>query len=651
MPEDRRLAAIMFTDIVGYTALMGRDEDRAFKILRKNREIQRPIIKKYRGEWLKEMGDGILASFNTASDAVRCAGEIQNEAKKACIPLRIGIHEGEVVFEGGDVLGDGVNVASRLEELAGEGCTFISDSVYKNIRNKKDIFTELVGEKTLKNISDPVMVYAISSQSVPIVLMDNEQMPDKKSIIVLPFENMSSDPEQEYFSDGLTEEIITDLSQLKDLLVISRSSAITFKGTKKKIKEIAREVNVRYVLEGSVRKAGNNLRIVAQLIDALSDTHIWAEKYNGKLDDVFEIQEKVSQSIADSLKVKFRDKRSSRISEFGSNKTYVYDLYLKARYENVHFNMASSEKLLLEGLQADSENSLLHAEMSHSLLQYVNNLLKDPFTYKEILTKSIQYAQKSIQLNPKSATAYYALGSSLFQSCNIQKAIDCYEKALILEPNHNDSMLFLVLGYLYASLDIDQTESERLMNKAIDIDPLIPMIKTAHGWRLFYLGKFQESINEFKEWQTVLEKVNSPFLIMLAWIHGMNKNMDESIRLIDPIVNNDSKGTLNELGRFFKSSLMNNKKDALDVVSDSLEEAVWWDDIWSMIMADGYANLNEKDKAFHFLDRAITYGITNIPFLTKYDHFLENLRSDKRFDDCIVKARHITDSIKNISII
>ena len=460
---------------------------------------------------------------------------------------------------------------------------------------------------------------------------------------------MSGDPEQEYFSDGLTEEIITDLSHINDLLVISRSSAITFKGTKKKIKEIAREVKVRYVLEGSVRKAGNKLRIVAQLIDAITDTHIWAEKYNGTLDDVFEIQEKVSLSIADSLKLKLGIKRSSRISEFGSNKTYVYDLYLKARYENLHFNMPSAEKLLLEGLQADGENSLLHAEMSHTLLQYVNHLLKDPFTYKEILTKSFQYAQKSIQLNPKSATAYFALGASLFQSCNLQKAIDCFEKALILEPNHNDSMLFIVLGYLYASLDIDQAESERLMNKAIDIDPLIPMIKTAHGWRLFYLGKFQESINEFREWQIELEKVKSPYLIMLAWIHGMNKNIDESIRLIDPIVDSDSKGTLNELGRFFKSSLMNNKKEALDVVSDSLEEAVWWDDLWSMIMADGYANLNEKDKAFHFLDRAITYGITNIPFLTKYDHFLENLRSDKRFDDCIVKARQITDSIREIS--
>jgi tetratricopeptide (TPR) repeat protein len=276
----------------------------------------------------------------------------------------------------------------------------------------------------------------------------------------------------------------------------------------------------------------------------------------------------------------------------------------------------------------------------------VNHLLKDPFTYKEILTKSFQYAQKSIQLNPKSATAYFALGGSLFQSCNLQKAIDCFEKALILEPNHNDSMLFIILGYLYASLDIDQAESERLMNKAIDIDPLIPMIKTAHGWRLFYLGKFQESINEFREWQIELEQMKSPYLIMLAWIHGLNKNIDESIRIIDPIVDNDSKGILNELGRFFRCSLMKNKKEAIEIVSDSLEEAVWWDDIWSMIMADGYANLNEKDKAFHFLDRAITYGITNIPFLTKYDHFLENLRSDKRFDDCIAKAIKITDSIR-----
>jgi hypothetical protein len=259
MNEDRRLAAIMFTDIVGYTALMGSDEDKAFKVLRKNREIQRPIIKKYRGECLKEMGDGILASFHTASDAVRCAGEIQQAVKEEGIGLRIGIHEGEVVFEGGDVLGDGVNVASRLEEFAEEGCINISGAVYSNIKNKAGIRTEFIEEKKLKNVYDPIRVYKVLSDeevdkqggkerkstkpqinilrfilyglgiAIIVIFLIWKFIPFKenivleKSIAVRPFWNESDDPENEYFVNGMCEEIRTHLSKIADLKVFSRS--------------------------------------------------------------------------------------------------------------------------------------------------------------------------------------------------------------------------------------------------------------------------------------------------------------------------------------------------------------------------------------------------------------------------------------------
>jgi class 3 adenylate cyclase len=262
MPEDRRLAAIMFTDIVGYTALMGSDEDKAFKVLRKNREIQRPIIKKYRGEWLKEMGDGILASFHTASDAVRCAGEIQHAVKKEGIALRIGIHEGEVVFEGGDVLGDGVNVASRLEEMAEEGAINISGAVYKDIKNKAGITAEFIEEKSLKNVEDPVKVYRVKCEEPEVEVLDEKPsekkmnklpyyiiggliiviaailiwqfLPEKesvtvledteidkidKSIAVLPFRNDSPDQENEYFCNGMMEEILDKLHKIGDLNV------------------------------------------------------------------------------------------------------------------------------------------------------------------------------------------------------------------------------------------------------------------------------------------------------------------------------------------------------------------------------------------------------------------------------------------------
>jgi len=379
MPEDRRLAAIMFTDIVGYTALMGRDEDKAFQILRKNREIQRPIIKKYRGEWLKEMGDGILASFHTSSDAVRCAGEIQNVANKAGISLRIGIHEGEVVFEGGDVLGDGVNVASRLEELAEEGCINISGAVYKDIKNKAGIEAKFIEEKTLKNVDDPIKIYTVTckelSQDKSSRITSDSSITKRKSIIVLPFINMSPDPDQEYFSDGLTEEIITDLSHIHNLLVISRSSAMTFKGTKKKISEIVDEVNVRYVLEGSVRKAGNNLRITAQLIDALTDTHMWAEKYSGTLDDVFQIQEDVSKSIVETLKLMLSPEEETKLAERPIDDPLAVDCYMKASYEIMRFTESSIDgalEYLQNGLDIVGENPLIYAGMGYAHFHYVN---------------------------------------------------------------------------------------------------------------------------------------------------------------------------------------------------------------------------------------------------------------------------------------
>lgn len=248
--------------------------------------------------------------------------------------LRIGIHHGEVVFEENDIFGDAVNIASRIQALAPIGGIWISESVHNNVLNKREIKTQFVCAETLKNVKEPVRIYEvitgtergsfIMSEKVSKTVLD-------KSIAVLPFVNMSSDPEQEYFSDGLTEEIITDLSHLEKLLVISRSSMMTFKGTNKKIKDIAAEVNARYILEGSVRKAGNNLRITAQLIDAQNDVHVWAEKYNGTIDDIFDIQEKVSRSITVALDVKLTREEETVLSKHPIQNTKAYEYYIIAR--------------------------------------------------------------------------------------------------------------------------------------------------------------------------------------------------------------------------------------------------------------------------------------------------------------------------------
>jgi TolB-like protein len=465
----------------------------------------------------------------------------------------------------------------------------------------------------------------------------------EKSIIVLPFENISPDPDQEYFSDGLTEEIITDLSHIHDMLVISRSSAMTFKGTKKKIKEIAGDVNVRYVLEGSVRKAENNLRITAQLIDARNDSHIWAEKYNGTLDDVFDIQEKVSKSIATSLKIKLSKDLQHQISQQSISDPFVYDLYLKARYENWQFNevsFAKSEDLLNQGLKLSGDNELLLSELCHVNVQYVNNLMKDPNDYPKILSKANQYAERAIQKNPYSASSYYAQGIAAMQSCQPKETINSFKKAIAIEPNHSEPMLYVLLGYMYSAAGLDLIEAEKLMEKAKNMDPLTPIVKTCQGWRLFFQGEFQESVEELAEWQNSLEQINSPFMMWGAWIQGLNQNYKEAFRIIDQLISNKPEHFSSSFGQFIKFSWLKEKDKALDTVTDVLEKAVWWDDLWSLIMAEGYAVIEEYDKAFHFLDRATNYGIANIAFLTEYDPFLENLRGEERFKKLMERVKY-----------
>ncbi len=301
MLQSRQLAAIMFTDIVGYTELMGDDEQKAFDLLRKNRQIQKPIIEKFNGTWIKELGDGVLASFHTVTDAVLCASEIQ----KVCsdihdLKLRIGIHLGEVVFEDNDVFGDGVNIASRIQAIATPGAIYISESVHNNISNKKEIITRFVRKANLKNVKEAVRIYEVLPQNIQPASFTNSLIHSTantnggKSIAVLPFVNMSNDPEQEYFSDGMAEEIITSLNHLKDLKVAGRTSSFQFKGKNIDLHKIGEELGVNTVLEGSIRKQGNRIRLTAQLVNVKDGFHFWSEKYDRNMDDIFAIQDEIA---------------------------------------------------------------------------------------------------------------------------------------------------------------------------------------------------------------------------------------------------------------------------------------------------------------------------------------------------------------------
>jgi len=647
MPEDRRLAAIMFTDIVGYTALMGRDEDKAFQILRKNRDIQRPIIKKYRGEWLKEMGDGILASFHTASDAVRCAGEIQNAVKKAGISLRIGIHEGEVVFEDSDVLGDGVNVASRLEELAEEGCINISGAVYKDIKNKAGISAKFIEEKMLKNVDEPVKVYKVNcEESSPVTsskITSDSSLAEKKSIIVLPFVNISPDPDQEYFSDGLTEEIITDLSHIHDLLVISRSSAMTFKGIRKKIKDIAREVNVRYVLEGSVRKAGNHLRITAQLIDALNDVHLWAEKYNGTLDDVFDIQEKVAQSIVDALNLRLSAEEKQSISERPFKDIEAYEYYLKAKREIESFTIDGIDRAiqyLESSLNIIGENAILYAGLSYAYAHRFNIDVKEKY-----LKAGTDYARKALEIDPDSSEGHFVTGMWYILtaiSTNIKKAIYHLKRALEIDPNNCEALAHL--GFVYLFLGKTKAAAP-LAQKHLSIDPL-----HFHGYccaSLSHLfeGRPQQALEPMAKAYQLARDVPAvawTYVLILAY----NDKLKEAYSVIEQSEKTSPENVFTQICVFLKFALQRKKEEALRSITPDILK--WssndFTNPWSIVI--GYSLIGEKNEALNWLEKWIDLGCTNYPFLSKYDPFLENIRGEKHFKKLMERIKHEWENFK-----
>ena len=306
MASNRRLAAILAADVAGYSRLMGADEEGTHERLMAHfRELVDPKIAEHHGRIVKKTGDGFLTEFASVVDAVRCAVEVQRgmvdrngeTPEDERITFRMGINLGDVIVEDNDIYGDGVNIAARLEPLAEPGGICVSARVREDAAGRLDLAFEDIGEQALKNISRPVWVYRVvtakKSASEPAVAL-----PDKPSIAVLPFANMSGDPEQEYFADGMVEEIITALSQIKWLFVIARNSSFTYKGQAVDLKQVGRELGVRYVLEGSARKAAGRVRITAQLIDAFTGTHLWADRFEGLLEDVFELQDKVASSVA-----------------------------------------------------------------------------------------------------------------------------------------------------------------------------------------------------------------------------------------------------------------------------------------------------------------------------------------------------------------
>ncbi|HXO72507.1 MAG TPA: adenylate/guanylate cyclase domain-containing protein, partial [Bradyrhizobium sp.] len=351
---ERRLTAILAADIAGYSRLMGADEEGTLthlKFLRKT--LTDPKIVEHRGRIVKTTGDGMLIEFASAVDAARCAFEIQRDMaeqntavpRQLRIEFRIGIHVGDIIIDDNDIFGDGVNIAARLEGIAEPGGVCISDDAHRQIRGKVDIPFEDMGSHALKNIAEPMRVWrmrigaeAVAAQSAPFEPRPSRPLRDKPSIAVLPFQNMSGDPEQEYFADGIAEDVLTTLSKIPELMVIARNSSFVFKGQAKDIREIGRILGVRYVLEGSVRRIGNRVRLTAQLIDSRDGSHLWADRFDGGVDDVFDLQDRITQDIVAALEVQLTMGEQGGIWRKRSGSPLVYEHFLKGRSFYVNFD-------------------------------------------------------------------------------------------------------------------------------------------------------------------------------------------------------------------------------------------------------------------------------------------------------------------------
>jgi TolB-like protein/class 3 adenylate cyclase len=513
MSQTRRLAAILAADVAGYSRLMGADEEGTLGRLKAlRRELLDPKIAEHHGRIVKTTGDGMLVEFASVVDAVRCAVAVQQAMPErntgvpadSRIELRIGINLGDVIVEGDDLYGDGVNIAARIEALADAGGVFVSNTVHDHVRDRLPFLFEDLGEQQVKNITRPVRVYrvcdAVAPKSPSATTSPVLPLPDKPSIAVLPFANMSGDPEQEYFVDGMVEEIITALSRIHWLFVIARNSTFTYKGRPVDLKAVGRELGVRYVLEGSVRKAGMQVRITGQLIDALNGTHLWADRFDGSLEDVFELQDRVAVSVAGVIEPALQAAEMRRSAARPTIDLTAYDLYLRALavffpitkerlFEasrlleqaiaiDPHYGPALSwaatchVRLVREGWTEEPETSRRKAsDLARQALQaggddpgILANAALVLGQFGEDIGAMIGLVDRALALNPSFARGWYVSGFLRLWAGQPDLAIAHAETALRLSPRERVGVPLEVIGRAcFVKRQFDEAASKLLL--------------------------------------------------------------------------------------------------------------------------------------------------------------------------------------------
>jgi len=503
MSSSRQLKAIMFTDIAGYTAMMQEDETLALQLRNKLRKKLEEEVTAHHGQILDFRGDGALCSFTSTIEAVRAALALQLDMQtNPLVPLRIGMHTGDVVVEGNNIYGDGVNIASRMESFAIPGSILISGRVYDDIKNQRDIQAVSLGKYILKNVKEPGEIFAISNPGIKvpdknILEGKGEKVAEiksiERSIIVLPFVNMSNDPEQEYFSDGLTEELISNLSRLKNMRVVSRTTSMQYKNTTKDIKTIGRENRVNYIMEGSVRKQGGNLRITAQFIDANRDIHLWAETYRGTIDDIFDIQEMVSVKIVEALRIQLTREEQNILQKRYTENTEAYQLYLKGRSfwkKRNEEGLTSALGYFERALEKDPAYALAWAGVAdtYSLMGEYTNISR-----RQLFSKQMAAVNRALEIDNRLGEAHISLAISLMlNEWDWKNSEKEYKLGIELSPKYATGHHWYAEWLLFMGRT---EEAFREISLAVELDPVSPGILKDKGIFYYYTRQYNQAIN------------------------------------------------------------------------------------------------------------------------------------------------------------
>jgi len=630
----RQLAAILFADMTGYTALMQENEQLARNNRRRVKEVLELTVGQYNGKVLQYYGDGSLSIFNSAIDSVGCAVSIQQHLRQEPkVDLRIGIHTGDVIIEDDAIYGDGVNLASRIESLAVPGGIFISEKVHDEIKNQSTFSTREMGYFELKNVKQPVRIFAITNDGVVIPTRDELRGKTKQTqnrLAVLPFVNMSADPENEYFSDGITEEILNALTRVDGLQVTSRTSAFAFKGKNNDIRDIAIQLNVDKVLEGSVRKVGNRVRITAQLINAVDGYHIWSENYDRDLTDIFEVQDEISGIIVNKLRENFTTKpKEDHLLKPAISNVRAYTWFLKGLHFWNKLTPADCRKAIecCEQAIAIEPNYAQAYALCAAAYSYLGS--SGQMQSSKAFEIVEQYADKALQLDSTIAESHIAKATVyLFYEWKWKEAYDYLQNAIRLNPSAIGS--YQLLGFYYVVMR-QKEKAVQTLEEAERMDPLSPNIIQSLGNMYIFAERFDDAIEQADKMLELDSRMRNA-IEMKGWGTGMKGDWEGALVFFEEfqrLTNHPLKGWM---GAGFAYAKLGMREKALEVIQ-KIEQRQREEPgaVLDADLAGVWFALGDYDKAFYYLNQCVDKRMGPVAYFLEYPPY-HQIKTDPRYE-------------------